>query len=145
MSAMEEEEESQIATTMEQTLLSPMTARALVLMAAAIYGTNFAAVKVLDESMPILVSATLRFGLAATVVSSMTGASPINEATQGGMQVGVWYGLGYLSQAYALSAVDASKVRVSHCVVRALRRLIFNRVPFSVPWPSWWSPFWMPS
>jgi hypothetical protein len=44
--------------------------RFLVLVAAAVYGTNFATVKMLDDVMPLAVSAALRFSLAAMAVSS---------------------------------------------------------------------------
>jgi len=42
-------------------------ARFLVLAAAALYGTNFSIVKILDESVPISISNILRFGLASLV------------------------------------------------------------------------------
>jgi drug/metabolite transporter (DMT)-like permease len=45
--------------------------RALVLLAAAIYGTNFATVKMIDSEIPLSISASIRFSLAATVVSTI--------------------------------------------------------------------------
>lgn len=42
-------------------------ARLLLLGAAALYGTNFSVVKILGDTMPVGISATLRFGLAALV------------------------------------------------------------------------------
>ena len=46
-------------------------ARGLVVVASAIYGTNFALIKILDHEMPLSVSAVLRFSLAAAVVSGI--------------------------------------------------------------------------
>jgi len=42
-------------------------ARILVIVAAALYGTNFSVVKILDETMPVGLSSTLRFAMAALV------------------------------------------------------------------------------
>lgn len=41
------------------------SARLLVIVAAALYGTNFSVVKILDETMPVGISSTLRFAMAA--------------------------------------------------------------------------------
>jgi len=60
-------------------------ARFLVLAAAALYGTNFSIVKILDESVPISISNILRFGLASLVTlpwlfgSSTSEESPMTE------------------------------------------------------------------
>ena len=111
-------------------------ARVLILGASAVYGTNFAMVKLLDEQMPLAVSAALRFGLAATVVTTLvlqgeqrhdqqqqqhqsatTSHAVTKElkkerqaATWAGMEIGGWYCLGYLCQAMGLQTADASKV-----------------------------------
>ena len=125
--------------------------RFICLTAAAIYGTNFATVKMLDEVMPLAVSAALRFSLAAVVVTAIVlgqeqkTAAAAAAATQQlqqqqqnkhqlysiasaveaeqteererwsammlGAEVGAWYAVGYLCQAYGLHMVDASKVR----------------------------------
>lgn len=96
-------------------------ARALALAASAVYGTNFAVVKMLDEQIPFAVSATLRFGLAAAVVSALVlngersgapsaaNAEERGPATWAGMEIGGWYCLGYLCQAVGLQTADASK------------------------------------
>jgi drug/metabolite transporter (DMT)-like permease len=94
--------------------------RALVLAAAAIYGTNFAAVKLLDEAMPMALSAALRFSLAAVVVTSIVLANERKTnnpqtretrwgATLAGAEVGAWYCIGYICQASGLHTSDASK------------------------------------
>ncbi|CAB9517036.1 EamA-like transporter family [Seminavis robusta] len=98
-------------------------ARFLVLAASAVYGTNFAVVKVIDEQIPFAVSAVLRFGLAAAVVTAMVlqgegkqnlkaSVTEIEErlpATLAGMEIGGWYCMGYLAQAIGLQTADASK------------------------------------
>ena len=53
-------------------------ARMLLLLSAALYGTNFTMVKSLDESMSVGVSSTLRFGFAALSMLPWL-FSPINE------------------------------------------------------------------
>lgn len=94
--------------------------RAIVLSAAAIYGTNFATVKLLDQAMPMAASAALRFSLAAAVVTAavLANEKDDNEATTAergpatwwGAEVGAWYCVGYLCQAAGLHTADASKV-----------------------------------
>ena len=44
---------------------SVLVGRGLALLAAAIYGTNFAAVKILNDSLPVSLAASLRFGIGA--------------------------------------------------------------------------------
>lgn len=107
--------------------------RLFVIIAAALCGTNFAAVKMLDQAIPLAASAALRFSLAALVVTVVViGREVIQQekptqqevnkratATLMGAEVGAWYCLGYLCQAYGLQTVDASKVRslvISHTV-----------------------------
>ncbi|CAB9501638.1 EamA-like transporter family [Seminavis robusta] len=91
-------------------------ARILVLTASSVYGSNFAIVKMLDHEMPVSVSAMLRFGLAATVVTVLTATCNAKGGRRGepmaavaGLEIGVWYCLGYLAQALGLESTDASK------------------------------------
>lgn len=94
-------------------------ARFLVLVASAVYGTNFSVVKVLDERVPLAVSAALRFSLAAFIVGGIVlatedtandiDAQKRTEAAFGGMEIGGWYCAGYLCQAIGLQTADASK------------------------------------
>ena len=42
---------------------SVLVGRGLALLAAAVYGTNFAAVKILNDSLPVSLAASLRFGI----------------------------------------------------------------------------------
>jgi drug/metabolite transporter (DMT)-like permease len=96
-----------------------MRARLLLLGAAALYGTNFAAVKLLvhgADSMPVGVSSTLRFGLAAlatlpwllktsdetSTTTTTTSSNVALDAVKSGLEVGMWNSLGYVAQAVGL-------------------------------------------
>ena len=82
-------------------------ARLLLLGAAALYGTNFSLVKLLGETqMPIGLSTTLRFGMAALVLSPFLRRS---KATLAGFEVGLWNSIGYVAQAVGLATTAASK------------------------------------
>ena len=88
-------------------------ARLLLLASAALYGTNFTAVKILNENIPVQLATTLRFGLAAIatlpwffqrskeekVVMSGNMNEPYHsyEVILGGFEVGLWNTLGYVS------------------------------------------------
>ena len=111
--------------------------RALVVLASAIYGTNFATIKVLDSELPLSISAALRFTLAAAVVSMIVigqedqlrqpqGAANASVAQaqmadpkivkersaafRAGCEIGVYYCAGYIFQAEGLEFVSAGKV-----------------------------------
>jgi len=112
-------------------------ARLLLLLSAALYGTTFSVVKSLDEIIPVAVTSTLRFGLAAIAMLPMLlaplsdefensikndddGASPITYAFMepsrlsvglAGMEIGLWNSIGYISQAVGLRTTAASTVR----------------------------------
>jgi drug/metabolite transporter (DMT)-like permease len=141
---------------------SVQTGRILVLVASALYGSNFATVKLLDDAMPLSISAALRFGLASAVVSTIVlskesdDVDPVvlkerNGAFWGGAEIGLWYCIGYIFQAEGLHTVDAGKVRtVLYCNLllqafflvtnRPSSRLLFAlRAPFSMLWQSSWS------
>jgi len=104
-------------------------ARMLLLAAAALYGTNFALVKILDENVPVGASTSLRFGLASLVslpwlfpsakdLKKTESFFELSEpevfwgSTIAGMEVGLWTSLGYIAQAVGLETIDASKVSV---------------------------------
>ena len=101
-------------------------ARLLLILAAALYGTNFTCVKMLDETVPVGISTTLRFALAsiatlpwlvgrsdnqsehdATVVKDTMPTSL--AAAIAGLEVGAWNSIAYISQAVGLESSDASK------------------------------------
>lgn len=103
--------------------------RLMVLFAAALYGTNFTAIKILDENIPTSVGPVFRFALAALVTlpfvfigketsdEDFDGASYSKDLSRfdksygaiiGGMEIGLWNTIGYLSQAKALETIPAS-------------------------------------
>jgi hypothetical protein len=97
------------------------TGRLLVLSAAAIYGTNFVAVKSLDDQIPFAAAAAIRFTLAAVTVGTAVAVLSTKKekeeqysdvgALLGGAEVGAWYWIGYICQAIGLQTAAASKVR----------------------------------
>ena len=106
-------------------------ARLLLVVAAALYGTNFSLVKVLGDTMPVGVSAALRFGLASFLTLPWLLQPPNNnnqgedaDAARGamvaGFEVGMWNSIGYIAQAVGLATTDASKVRRCICIVGAV-------------------------
>jgi EamA-like transporter family len=96
-------------------------ARLLLILAAALYGTNFSFVKVLGEEMPVSISAAVRFGLASLVTLPwlFQGASKDSNSARGailaGFEVGIWNSIGYISQALGLATTAAGKVRINEC------------------------------
>jgi len=107
-------------------------ARFLVLAAAALYGTNFTIVKILQEQLPFAASTSLRFTMASLatlpfLLPSLSPTSPVTDAVEGsiekaltswgdilpvvltGMEVGLYNAMGYIFQASGLETVDASK------------------------------------
>jgi drug/metabolite transporter (DMT)-like permease len=161
MSTTETESTTTAETTPEDTpskLLNANMGRLLILLAAALYGTNFGLVKMLDDQLHLAFSASLRFGLAAVIVTSAlwiheriqdrassmsshsrrhsddNNISPLpltilDDTTNSdtitidenhlsldrwksllrGLEVGIWYAVGYWCQAQGLSLVKASK------------------------------------
>ena len=91
--------------------------RILVLIAASLYGTNFASVKILDSHVPIAAGASLRFGLAALACAPFLFSRGSDEAKGSagwapilaGLEIGAWNSAGYLAQAVGLETTDASK------------------------------------
>ena len=88
-------------------------ARLLLIGASALYGTNFALVKLLGEVMPVGVSSSFRFGLAAFATlpwllkdCKKDGAL---TATWLGFEVGLWNSIGYVAQAVGLETTPASE------------------------------------
>jgi hypothetical protein len=113
-------------------------ARLLLLLSAALYGTNFTFVKSLDESLSVGLSSTLRFGFAALFMLPWL-LAPIDEelkamaqeklqksrnefdvmnwemptrltAGLAGMEIGMYNAIGYISQAVGLKTIPANKV-----------------------------------
>jgi drug/metabolite transporter (DMT)-like permease len=90
-------------------------ARLLLVGAAALYGTNFSLVKLLGDTMPVGISTTLRFGLAALATLpwlidfSNNKSNNAQAATLLGLEVGMWNSIGYVAQAVGLETTLASK------------------------------------
>jgi hypothetical protein len=106
-------------TAVESDDTSVVTARVLLLGAAALYGTNFSLVKLVGDIIPSVgVSSVLRFGLAALVTMpwlvqpSKEGREVMIGSTLAGLEVGMWNSIGYVAQAIGLETTEASKVSV---------------------------------
>mmetsp|Transcript_15786 Transcript_15786/g.32624 ORF Transcript_15786/g.32624 Transcript_15786/m.32624 type:complete len:576 (-) Transcript_15786:157-1884(-) len=101
-------------------------ARWLLVAAAALYGTNFSVVKLLGDEMPVGISTSLRFGLAALAtlpwliqgfVPSFGNSEKVEQivqdrrimATLYGLEVGLWNSIGYVAQAVGLETTLASE------------------------------------
>lgn len=67
---------------------SLMVGRCLALLASAVYGTNFAAVKILGDSLPVSLSASLRFGIGAIGMAAIV---LITEHNRDKMEAGEQY------------------------------------------------------
>ena len=108
----------------ERNLDGVWRARWLLVAAAALYGTNFSVVKLLGDEMPVGISTSLRFGLAAlaTLPWLIQGFVPgLNTkvsqevsnrrvmATLYGLEVGLWNSIGYVAQAVGLETTLASE------------------------------------
>lgn len=102
-----------------QFLSSVWQARLLLLASAALYGTNFTFVKILNDNMPCQVATSLRFSLAAIATMPWLfqgdqsqqvkqDQSIVNGAILGGIEVGLWNTIGYISQAIGLETTPAS-------------------------------------
>ena len=88
------------------------TARYLLLGAAALYGTNFALIKLLGDTMPVGISSTLRFGMAAAALFPwlvFDRKQDWLQVTWLGFEVGMWNSIGYVTQAVGLETTEASK------------------------------------
>eukprot|EP00934_Nitzschia_sp_Nitz4_P001545 Nitzschia sp. Nitz4//scaffold23_size168460//123415//124982//NITZ4_002239-RA/size168460-processed-gene-0.233-mRNA-1//1//CDS//3329543695//1545//frame0 len=94
--------------------------RVLVLVASCIYGSNFSVVKLVDDSMPLSLSAALRFSIAfgATTLCVMAKEEKTKDSTilqerqlafWGGIEIGMWYCIGYIAQAEGMQTIPAGK------------------------------------
>jgi len=90
--------------------LSLWGARILLLLVAALYGTNFGSVKILEESLEPSISAFLRFTVSALVFSPwlISGLTSKSSTVIGGLEVGLYSFIGYYTQSVALETTPAS-------------------------------------
>ena len=122
-------------------MLSKSTARQLLLLSAALYGTAFETVKVLDDRLGVGLSTCLRFAFAALSMSPFL-LAPLEKgepfASQpafrekpittkfsvglAGMEVGLYNAFGCLFQAISLKTTSAGKVSIaaSHLPVKEI-------------------------
>jgi drug/metabolite transporter (DMT)-like permease len=88
-------------------------ARLLLLGSAAIYGSSFPMIKLLNDEIPVGINMPLRFGLASFLTLPWF-VFPCGHnawvSTCLGLEVGFWNGLGYVSQAVGMqNGTEASK------------------------------------
>jgi len=102
-----EETKKQDADNQESTAHSLMMARLTVLGVAAMYGTNFGSVKILQESMPPSLAAGLRFSLAGLALLPML-KNMRKEAIAPSVEIGLLVAAGYFAQGLGLETADAS-------------------------------------
>lgn len=110
----------------QQSKMQIWKARAFLLLCAILYGTSFPLIKILgDTSMPVGMSLTIRFGLAALVTFPWLIEAPAIDwttsyhATLSGMEIGVWNIIGFLSQAMGLMTEKSNKVRLLIYTIRS--------------------------
>jgi len=84
-----------------------MKTRATLLGVAALYGTNFGSIKIMQESLEPSTAALLRFTIALVALSPYLRTTP-KELIKPGLEVGLWVSLGYFVQGIGLETCDAS-------------------------------------
>jgi hypothetical protein len=100
-----------------------------ILACAAIYGSNFACVKLLADAMPASQLAALRFGLAAAAMLPLAAMASSAGALAAGLETGVWNALGYTAQALGLAAAGASAGKSAFlCSLAVVRETLDGRV-----------------
>lgn len=113
--------------------------RLLVLGVAAVWGTNFGTVKMVEDAgLGVSVAAMARFTLAAAALAPGFYAQVVREGVEDGSEfvsstigIGLWVSLGYAAQSLALLTTEANKSAFicSLCVVFVP---LFERVLFGV-------------
>lgn len=102
-----DESETWIADSLEREALVFKT-RCILLAVAALYGTNFASIKVMQEQLIPPDAALLRFTFALLALSPFLRTTP-KELWRPGIGIGIWVALGYIVQGVGLnSGSDAS-------------------------------------
>ena len=117
-------------------------ARATLLFVSALYGTNFGCVKILGEHLDPSFSATIRFVLAFSVfLPFMLDKAVVdgkkNTLVLGGVEVGLYAGIGYWAQAIALETAHAGTVAFIcslAVLVVPLLDVLFGRKELETPW-----------
>ena len=85
-----------------------MKTRGVLLMVAALYGTNFGSIKVMQEQLVPSDAALIRFSFALLALSPFLRTTP-KEMWRPGIGIGIWVALGYIVQGVGLNnGSDAS-------------------------------------
>jgi len=106
--------------------------RGLILVIAAIWGTNFGSVKWLQDVMPASLAAAIRFSIATSALAPAVWKARNNpDVLRGGLIAGIPVTLGYLSQAVALGMTEANKgaflCSLAVIVVPFIERFVLSR------------------
>ena len=131
---------TEVVEVVEDNKLSINTARGILLAVSALYGTNFACVKILGESLNPSVAAMLRFTVAALVfLPQLLKISKTNpKLIMGGFEVGIYSALGYWGQAVALQTSSASNTAficsLAVIVVPILNVIFHKEKTLNKPW-----------
>jgi len=90
--------------------MSLWTARVILIVTAALYGTNFGCVKILGQSLDPSVGALLRFTASGLTFAPwlIPNLQAKRNVVLGGLEVGIYTFIGYLAQAIALQTTPAS-------------------------------------
>jgi len=81
--------------------------RAILLGVAALYGTNFGSIKIMQEVLEPSTAALLRFTIALAALSPFLRTTP-KELIKPGVEIGMWVAMGYFVQGIGLETCDAS-------------------------------------
>lgn len=100
--------------------------RTILLFVAAVWGTNFGVVKLLDESVRSSASAMGRFVLAAVALSPALLGAP-RELISEGFSIGTFVFAGYFLQAIALNSSESNKIAFL-CSLAVVFVPVLNRI-----------------
>eukprot|EP00802_Teleaulax_amphioxeia_P019514 Tamp_19752.p1 GENE.Tamp_19752~~Tamp_19752.p1 ORF type:complete len:401 (+),score=50.60 Tamp_19752:112-1203(+) len=88
--------------------------RAILLGVAALYGTNFGSIKVMQESLDPSTAALLRFTLALGALSPFLLSTP-RALWKPGVDIGIWVALGYVVQGVGLNNGSSASTAAFLC------------------------------
>jgi drug/metabolite transporter (DMT)-like permease len=88
--------------------------RTILLIVAALYGTNFGSIKVMQETLPPSTAALLRFTLALGALSPYLASTP-RALWRPGLEIGLWVALGYVVQGIGLDSGSSASTAAFLC------------------------------
>jgi len=105
---------------------------------AVVYGTNFGAIKYLDEAnVDVSIVTAIRFALASLTLCPFLYKAPWPVVWRG-IEVGLWVSTGYIAQAIGLQTTQASKsafiCSLSVVVVPIVNAIIYNKKAPPTTW-----------